>query len=835
MRWAKRILVFLAVIFVAAGVYAFLTVRSSYPQLNGELEVAVLDDEVTVHRDSFGVPHIYANTSADLFRAQGYVEAQDRFFQMDFWRHIGTARLSEMFGESQMETDKFLRSFAFESLARTELERMSEESRQILEWYAEGVNAYLDEHGGSSLSLEYAILPLQSPGYEPEPWEPAHTLVWAKVMSWDLSGNFRNEIARVLLEDDLSNEQVDQLYPPYPAERPVIAPAELRDAGPVSTTQFSPAMLAAVRSAVDGYQLIDAVTGGGFEGIGSNNWVVNGSLTETGAPILANDPHLGIQMPSIWYEVGLHCIEVGDLCPFQVVGFSFAGTPGIVIGHNANIAWGVTNQSTDTQDLYIERINPENPNQYEVDGAWVDMEVRTEMLEIAGSEPVEYEVRTTRHGPIISGLFAPADDLESVDTGYPDDYAVALAWQTLEPSTLVEAIIGVNKASNWEEFRSALSMWDIAAQNIVYADVEGNIGYQSTGEVPIRPSHDGLRPVAGWDSADDWAGTVPFEEMPFTYNPDRGYIVTANQPVLEPGSLPEIGIDAAYGHRAARIEQMIVERAPLSVSSTREMQMDNEDGGALDLVPHLLQITSGDGRVVEMQGLIERWSAGLRAFQANPGSAGAAAYQATWRQVLALTFHDDLPEDYWPAGGGRWFQVVANLLEDYDDPFWDSRSSPETENASQILELAMARAHNELSGLLGESPDGWMWGELHIARFENQSLGQSGIGPIEWLFNRTAPSRLGGGPSIVNAVGWNAAEGYTVDWVPSMRMVVDLGDLSRSTSIHTTGQSGHAFHAHYADMIEMWADGNQHPMLWDRGQVEEAAANTLLLLPTLSR
>ncbi len=831
MRWLKRILIFLTVIVVLGGVYVFLTVRSSHPQLNGELEVSGLDDIVTVHRDSFGVPHIYANSTPDLFRAQGYVEAQDRFFQMDFWRHIGSGRLGEMFGESQVETDQFLRALGFESLARTELELIPEESLQVLEWYAEGVNAYLEDHSGGSLSLEYAILPLQAPGYEPEPWEPIDTLVWAKVMSWDLSGNFRNEIARTLLAGDLSVEQVDQLYPPYPDDHPVIAPSGIRDAGPVGSTQVPSGAVTALESVANGQRLVDSLTGGGFEGIGSNNWVLGGAMTETGASILANDPHLGIQMPSIWYEVGLHCSRVDESCPFDVVGFSFAGTPGVIIGHNANIAWGVTNQSTDTQDLYIERVNPENPNQYEVDGAWVDMEVRTETIDVAGGEPVAYQVCTTRHGPIISGLFAPADDLEAIDTGYPEDYAISLAWQTLEPSTLVEAILGVNRASSWDEFRRALASWDIAAQSIIYADVEGNIGYQSTGEVPIRPSHNGLRPVPGWDSANDWAGVVPFEEMPFIFNPERGYIATANQPVVEPGSLPMIGIDAAYGHRAARIGQMIEERAPLSVPATAEMQMDTEDGGAIELVPHLLQVSSDDANVNEVQGLIDRWSQGLAGFQANPGSAGAAAYAATWRQMLALTFHDDLPEDYWPTGGGRWFEVVANLLENYQDPFWDDRASTAIETAPQILELAMARAHAELSGLLGDNPDDWAWGDLHIARFENQSLGQSGIAPIEWLFNRTAPGRVGGGPSIVNAAGWNAAEGYAVDWVPSMRMVIDLGDLTQSTSIHTTGQSGHAFHANYADMLEMWADGDQHPMLWGLIQIEEATTNTLTLVP----
>ena len=832
MRWLKRILIVLGVLVVGVGVYGFLTVRASYPQLNGSLEVDVLDDEVVIHRDDYGIPHIYASNTADLFRAQGFVEAQDRFFQMDFWRHIGSARLSEMFGDSQLDTDKFLRALDFETLAREELALMSPETRQILEWYADGVNAYLADHQGSSLSLEYAILPLSSPGYEPEAWEPIHTLTWAKMMSWDLSGNFRNEIARVVLGDQLSEEQVGQLYPPFPSDKPVIAPAGLEQRGPIEASTLPDDAMTAIRSAAVGPALVDALTGGGFEGIGSNNWVVDGTLTDTGMPILANDPHLAIQMPSIWYEVGLHCTPVGDTCPFEVVGFSFPGTPAVVIGHNAHIAWGVTTQATDTQDLYIEKINPDNPRQYEVDGEWIDMEVRTETIEVAGGDPVTYEVRETRHGPIISGLFGAVDGLEEADTGYPEDFAVALSWQTSQPSTLVEAILGLNLAENWEEFREALSKWDIAAQNIVYADVAGNIGYQATGEIPIRVGSDGRWPVAGWDSSNDWQGIVPFDELPFILNPDRGFIATANQPVLEPGSLPLIGIDGAYGYRAFRIETMLSETRPHTVAKTQELQMDSRNEGAVDLVPRLIEVESRNPDVVEMQNLIARWSQGIEGFQSTADSAGAAAYEATWRHLLALTFHDDLPEDYWPEGGSRWFEVVSNLLDDYGDPFWDDRNTPETETASLVLEEAMASAHAELTDLLGNDPDGWRWGDLHIAIFENQTLGQSGIGPIEWLFNRSAPPRVGGGPSIVNAVGWTPYNGYQVDWVPSMRMVIDLGDLSRSTAIHTTGQSGHAFHGNYADMIEMWADGEQHPMLWTIDQVEGAATNTLTLTPS---
>ncbi|MCB1245633.1 MAG: penicillin acylase family protein, partial [Acidimicrobiia bacterium] len=434
--------------------------------------------------------------------------------------------------------------------------------------------------------------------------------------------------------------------------------------------------------------------------------------------------------------------------------------------------------------------------------------------------------------PIISGLFGALDDMEEADTGYPDDYAVALAWQTLEPSTLIEAILDLNVASDWDEFRSAMSLWDIAAQNVVYADTEGNIGYQSTGEIPIRANSDGLRPVPGWDSSYDWTGLVPFDEMPYIFNPERGYVATANQPVMEVGALPFIGSDGAYGYRAARIEEMINEAdAPLTVAAIQEMQMDTKDGGALDLAPALLAVDSDDDAVNEMQGLIEQFAVGIDGFRADTDSAGAAAYEATWRALLRLTFHDDLPEDYWPEGGSRWFQIVANMLDDPEDPFWDIKGTPDTETEVDILERSMVEARSELIELLGNDSSKWRWGDLHTATFENQTLGQSGIAPVEWLFNRAAPNRVAGGPSIVDAVGWEASEGYEVNWVPSMRMVVDLSDLSASTSVHTTGQSGHAFNGHYADMIDMWVDGDQHPMLWTLDQVEEAATNTLTLVP----
>jgi penicillin amidase len=695
------------------------------------------------------------------------------------------------------------------------------------------VNSFLESRSPSEISLEYAILPLQSSGYEIEPWDPIHTLTWGKVMSWDLSWNMLQEIDRATLSGILPAERVSQLYPSYPEDHPVIVSAEQAEAARRSTAELPGEALTALASAGDRVRDVWTVTGGGMGGIGSNNWVVGGSHTESGLPVLANDPHLAIQMPSIWLQNGLHCIETSSSCPYQLVGFSFPGTPGVVVGHNERIAWGVTNQSADTQDLFIEKINPDDNTQYEFEGEWVDMEVREETIVVAGGEPIDYEVGITRHGPIISDTYFEDPPFVGSSVDLPDRYAVSLSWQTLQPSTLIEALVALNRATGYDEFRTALSRWDIAGQNVVYADVEGNIAYQATGELPVRASGDGSMPVPGWTGEHEWVGVVPFEEMPAILNPPKDYISTANNPPVAPGGQPFFSVDADYGHRAARIEEVLSGTpAGFSVRSAQELQMDGADGGAPNLMPHLLAVGSDDESVTAMQEVMEPWTTGSGAYLASPDSAGCAAYQATWAHVLRLAFHDELPEDSWPEGGSRWFTVMAELVERPDDPFWDDVRTEIVEDRDVILEQAMIAAHHELSGLLGSDTSSWRWADLHVASFENLTFGQSGIAPIEWLFNRTAPARVGGSADIVNAVGFHPPDGYVVDWLPSMRIVIDLSDLSGSTSVNSTGQSGHAFHRHYDDMLVSWTDGTHHPLRWEREQVEDGSEGTLSLVPS---
>lgn len=833
MRWLRRVVILLLILVLGVGAYGVFTVRRSFPQTSGELEVAGLHDRVEVLRDELGVPHIYATDTHDLFFAQGFTHAQDRFWQMDFWRHIGAGRLSEMFGESQVETDMFLRSLGFERLAGEEWASMGSQSKDILQAYSDGVNAYLDTHRGAEISLEYAILPLQNSGYEIAPWRPVDTLMWPRVMAWDLGGNLEAEIARAVLGQHLTPERVEQLFPPMPDDRPVIVESGQQASPDAVRVAVPDRAIPALVSAQRGVDLLAETTGGGFEGIGSNNWVVGGSFTESGLPLLANDTHLGIQMPSIWYANGLHCVEVSPGCPFGVVGFSFPGTPAVVIGHNEHVAWGVTNQAADTQDLFIERLNPDDGSLYELDGEWVEFEVITETIEVAGGEDVTFEVRVSRHGPVISGTFLEEEALAGSSTVVaPDDHVVALAWKALEPSTIIDAFVGINIATNHEEFSAAVALWDIAPQNLVYADVEGNIAYHATGELPVRASGDGRYPVPGWDREHDWTGSVARSEMPAMLNPPQGFIQTANQAIMRPGAAPFIGSDSAHGYRAERIAEMILDGEPHGVASMQTMQIDSRDGSAEFVVPLLLAVDPrGNTAVQSLQERLRGWSTGDDPLQASGKSSGAAVYMATWRHLLANTFHDELPEDYWPGGGSRWFEVMRGLVENPEDPFWDDLGTAGTETMEQILFDSMLDAHRELTELLGPDTDDWAWGAIHIAHFENQTLGQSGIGPIEWLFNRTAPAEVGGSESLVNAVGWDTSVSYVVDWVPSQRMVVDLSDLDSSSFVHTTGQSGHAFHPNYGSMIEMWVEGAHGPMPFTRMAVESVSADVLTLLP----
>jgi penicillin amidase len=800
------IFIIVVLLIVVLGALGYWTARRTFPQTEGTLRLEGLQAAVHVFRDSMGVPHIYAGNLHDLFMAQGYVHAQDRFWQMEFWRRVGSGRLAEILGPTALDSDRFIRTLGWHRTAATELEQLDPDTRAVLEAYAEGVNAYLSTTDLSDLGLEFTLLRLTGVHFTPEPWTPLNTLTWAKVMAWDLSGKMSDELTRAEIVSTLGAATLPTLMPPYAADAPIIVPQPITGA-----------TLRAVPEA--------AFTAGRELGVGddlgSNNWVVAGSRTETGAPILANDPHLAIQMPSIWYEIGLHCDPVTPECPIEVVGSSFAGAPGVIIGHNARIAWGVTNLGPDVQDLFVEHLNPDNPNQYEYQGHWEDMQLVREEITVAGQdEPVVLYARITRHGPIIN------DVLEGTEEDWAYGWQpLALSWTALQPGTLMRSVMLLDRASNWDEFREALSYWDVPSQNFVYADVDGNIGYQAPGRIPIRASGDGSMPVPGWTGEYEWTGTIPFAELPRAFNPPEGYIVTANNEVVAPDFPHFLGMDWDPGYRARRIISLIEADPSLSVADMQAIQMDSTPAWAESVLPYVLDLSTPDPRLAEAIGLLRGWDG-----RASRDSAGAALFEAFRLHLVRETFADDLGQHLFQRAQGNLMVSLTNLLPDAASSWFDNRYTPEVEDRDATLLAALEGAVNELSDRFGNNMSHWRWGDLHTASFENQSLGQSGILPIEMIFNR-GPVEVDGTIATVNNTGYDPNEPYAVEIVPSYRQVIDLSDFSRSVSIHTTGQSGHPFQAHYEDMIPMWRDGRYHAMLWERATIESSAEGHLALTP----
>ncbi|GAB4477674.1 MAG: penicillin acylase family protein [Anaerolineae bacterium] len=838
--WKVILGVILLLALILVGAWLWLT-RRPFPRVNGRVEVKGVSAPVVIYRDEYGVPHIYAETAEDLFFAQGYVQAQDRYFQMEFGRRVGAGRLSELFGEGLLESDIFLRTVGYHRVAEQEWAQADADFRQALEAFSAGVNAYTQSRPPGRLALEFALLGLQGVDVTVEPWTPVDTLTWQKVMSQSLSYSARGELNQMAMIPLVGLGMTADYYAPFRQTFPYIVPdAELEAMALLGDVDSMEATLAdyaraGMNPALLGFTIpetidLSAISPlGQDEGIGSNNWAISGDLTTTGMPILANDPHLGIQMPSIWYEVGLHCARVSEACPFNVRGYTFPSMPGVVIGHNDHIAWGVTNEGYDVLDLYIERINPENPNQYAVGDEWVDMEIVYEEIFIEGEEePYVLPVRYTRNGPVMSDkVFEQRQEIFVGDDGSLQFTALAMRWTALEPNNTFKAVLLLNQAANYEAFREALTYWDGPGQNFVYADVEGNIAYQSTGLVPIRGAGDGSIPMPGWLNEYQWQGYIPFDDLPRSLNPEKGYVATANQNVVSSSYPYNLGTDFDPGYRAERIRQLIEgDTDGISPDDVAAMHGDNLNIAGLELQPYFEQLTFEDAALNDARNRLVEWDGRM-----DMDSSGAALYAFVWVELVHETFNDELPEEMWSSGGAGTMNTIFYMLEEPDNPWWDDRTTPDVvETRDDILMRALEQGYQTGVEELGSDLDRWRWGELHVSVFRNQTLGSSGIGLIEAIFNR-GPVETAGGSSSVNATRWSTLEPFLVNSLPSMRQIIDLSDLASSRMIHTTGQSGHPYHRHYNDFIEMWRLIQYHPTNWTREMVEEDAHSELTLVP----
>ncbi|MDP9371824.1 MAG: penicillin acylase family protein, partial [Chloroflexota bacterium] len=516
-----------------AGAAALASLRRPLPRLAGELTLPGLAAPVEVIRDRWGVPHLYARGNADLFMAQGFVHAQERLWQMELQRRTGRGQLAEIFGPVALESDRFLRTLGFGRIAEREADALAGETREAVEAYVRGVNAFIAA-GGSRLPVEFTIL-----RFRPRPWEPADVLAWGKIMALNLSGNWTTEVLRARIVAAVGVERAAELDPAYPDDHPLTIPGGVR---------YRPDLGA---DALDAEEATRPFAGGGDIGPqGSNAWVVGGARAAGGRPLLANDPHLALQMPSLWYE---NHLTGGD---YEVAGTSIPGSPGVVIGHNARVAWGVTNGMNDVQDLYIERFDPADPTgtRYEFRGAWERAEVVREEIAVRGRPAETLEVRVTRHGPVISPLIPPTG---ADGDGATRDQALALRWTALEPGRLLQSVLAIDRARDWASFRAALADWTVPPQNFVYADVDGHFGYALGGDLPVRARGDGRLPVPGWTGEWEWTGIIPHDELPHALDPAAGYVVTANNRIVAPEEAPHMHAEWASGYRAARIHELI--------------------------------------------------------------------------------------------------------------------------------------------------------------------------------------------------------------------------------------------------------------------------------------
>ncbi|MCL8026842.1 penicillin acylase family protein [Nocardioides bruguierae] len=864
-RWARLpwparagagVAIGLVLVLVLAGIAAVVQVRRALPETSGEIDLPGLAAPVEVVRDENGIPQLYGESVADLAMAQGYVHAQERFFEMDVRRHVTAGRLSELVGESGVETDAYIRTMGWRRVAEAELGRLEPDTRELLQAYADGVNAYLDGRPTADIAVEYTVLGLGGLDYRPADWTPVDSLAWLKAMAWDLRGNMRDEVDRVLSAAAVGADRAATLFPSAEDATPIVTQGTVvdgvyeADATTGGTRNpkrvgFTADQQQALADVVDGTETIPALLGVG-DGLGSNSMVVSGDLSATGAPLLADDPHLGVSVPGVWMQMGLHCTAASQTsgeCPLDVAGFTFSGFPGVIIGHNADVAWGFTNLGPDVTDLYVEKVRD---GQWRYAGRWRDLRTRTETIQVADGDDVELTVRSTKHGPLLSDVStqlaeAGVDVLSGTRTGPEEiaagtEAAVALRWTALDPRPTADAVLQMNLATDWDSFRAAAASFAVPAQNLVYADTEGHIGYQAPGVVPIRKSgNDGRTPARGWLPQDDWTDqTVPFAGLPSVLDPDEGFVVTANQRVVDDSYPYFLTDDWDQGYRSERIRALLeaetADGGDVSLDELAAIQLDTRNPVAAALVPRLLDVSLDEGYADDGQALLADWDLSQPA--EGEGSAAAAYLNAVWARLLADTFHDDLPEDLWPDGGDRWVAVVTRLLDRPGSQWWDDADTEDVrERRDDVLEQAMLEARDDLTRRQARDATEWTWGHQHTLDLVSTPLGLSGIGAVEALVNRGG-WEVGGGGAAVDASSWDAASGeFTVTTAPSMRMLVSLADLDDSRWINLTGVSGHPTSAHYTDQTDLWARGETLPFLFSEDAVREAGDDVLTLTP----
>jgi penicillin amidase len=810
-----------------AGAGLLAALRRPLPRLDGRLALPDLGGPVEVLRDRWGVPHIYAGSHADLFMAQGYVHAQERLWQMELQRRTGHGQLAEIFGPLALDSDRFLRTLGFGRVARREAELLSGEAREAIEAYVRGVNACI-ARGRRRLPVEFALLRCR-----PRPWAPADVLVWSKIMALNLSENWSSELLRARIVAAVGAARAAALDPAYPDDHPLTIPPGAR-----YTPDLGGDALAAAEAA-------QRFVGRGDGAQGSNAWAAAGARTTSGRPLLANDPHLGLQLPSLWFE---NHLVGGD---YEVSGASIPGTPGVVIGHNARIAWGVTNGMTDVQDLYLERFDPADPTgaTYEFRGALERAEIAREeivvrgpALRAGGGTRVEtVEVRVTRHGPIVTPLVPPPGG-DSVGlasrSAAGEEQPLALRWTALEPGRLTEAVLALNRARDWDSFRAALADWTVPPQNFVYADLDGHIGYALGGDIPVRARGDGKLPVPGWTGEYEWTGLIPPAELPHALDPPDGLVVTANNRIVGDDYPHPLPAEWFPGYRAARIRELL-ERAPAGghdAASFGRIQRDihSPPGRAFAALAAAGRLPAPDAVAHAARGALAAWDGELTA-----DSIGGLLYATLREETLARAYAEvagplglvaGLGALATLPGGGYRARALPGVLRRIAarDDGW----LPAGRTWDGLLAEAWAATVARLRAARGDDVAAWRYGRAHTLTLRHP-LGAAPA--LARLFNRGPFPRGGDGDTVNMGSAGVAPSGAPIYVAPSYRLICDLADWDRSVAMHPSGQSGHPASRHYDDFVQPWLEGRYHPLPWRRATVEAAAAHQLTLAPDAGR
>jgi penicillin amidase len=799
MRRTLRLLfrgaLFLLLFCVLAALAGYAYLRQSLPKTSGEILLAGLRAPVEVLRDGHGIPHIFAASPEDALFGLGFLHAQDRLWQMEMNRRIAAGRLAEVLGPSALETDRFLRTLGVRRVAEASLKRYDAETRAGLEAYAAGVNAFLATR--PVLPPEFWLT-----GARPEPWQPADSVAWVKMMAWDLGGNWRAELLRMRLASTLPVARIEEFLPPYPGE----APAGLPDLRELYRRIDKP-----VRDLAGRFGEAPDFA------LGSNSWVVAGPRSGTGKPLLANDPHLGLTAPPVWYFAHLHAPGL------DAIGATLPGVPSVVLGRNDRVAWGFTNTGPDVQDLYIEKLDgagnyltPDGPRAFQV---------IPEVIKVKGAADERLSVRVSRHGPVISDVLRAAQD------AVPRGHAMSMAWTALaEDDLTVQGAMRLARARDWETFLAAMREFHAPQQNVTYADVEGNIGFIAAGRVPVRkPANDlkGLSPAPGWDARYDWAGYVPFAELPSTFNPPAGAIVTANHRITPPGYAHHITFEWQPPYRARRIEAQLRAAEKHTIGSFAAIQADVVSLAARDLLRPLLK-TAVAGSEAARRALtaLAAWDGSMAADRAEP-----LVLVAWWRELARRVYADELGDAFQRNWSARPVFLQA-VLEDrggqarWCDDVRTTRRESCADAASEALEAALA----DLARRYGPDPAKWRWGDAHVAHHPHRPLSR-----LPWLAPLVDIRVATPGDAFTVNVGRSdfdhAQEPFANRHAASLRALYDLADPQASLFIHSGGQSGNPLSAHYRSFSDAWARGEYVPMVTERRRLEAAGAQRLALLP----